>query len=206
LVHESVRERFTVLLGQTLVAFFGEDPQESPSYGRIINTHRFDILAGYLSEGKVLFGGQADRADRYIAPTLIEGVYLDSPLMTQEIFGPILPLFGFRTDAEALAVIKKNPDPLAFYIFTSHKGKGKGWVKKIDFGGGCINNASLHFTNPYLPFGGVGASGIGAYHGKYTFDTFTHAKPVMRTPSWFDPGIKYPPFKGKLKWIKRLIR
>jgi aldehyde dehydrogenase (NAD+) len=206
LVHESVRERFTIILGETLVAFFGEDPRESPSYGKIINTHRFDILAAYLSEGRVLFGGSADRVDRYIAPTLIEGVSLDSPLMTQEIFGPILPLFGFGTDGEALAIIKRNPDPLAFYVFTSNKGKGRGWVKKINFGGGSINNASLHFTNPHLPFGGVGASGIGAYHGKYTFDTFTHAKPVMRTPVWFDPGIRYPPFQGKLKWIKRLIR
>lgn len=206
LVHESIREQFSNILGETLTAFFGEDPKESPSYGRIINTHRFDILAAYLSEGRVLFGGRADRAERYIAPTLIEGVSLDSPLMAQEIFGPILPLFGFRTDDEALAIIKKNPDPLAFYIFTSHKGKGMRWVKKINFGGGCINNAGLHFTNPYLPFGGVGASGIGAYHGKYTFDIFTHPKPVMRTPVWFDPGIKYPPYQGKLKWIKRLIR
>lgn len=107
---------------------------------------------------------------------------------------------------EANLIVQQNPNPLAFYLFTAGKKKEREWIRRIPFGGGCVNNTDWHFTNHYLPFGGVGSSGFGAYHGKYTFDTFTRAKPVMKTPSWFDPSIKYPPFKGKLKLFKWVIR
>src|SRR6185437_2043524 len=120
----------------------------------------------------------------------------------EEIFGPILPVISFNSMEDALRIIKKNETPLAFYVFTSDKKKEKTWLENVSFGSGCVNTTISQLSNPHLPSGGVGHSGIGAYHGKYSFDLFTHAKPVLKTPTWFDPGIKYPSFKGKLKWFK----
>ena len=125
--------------------------------------------------------------------------------MQEEIFGPIWPIFTFDTKEEAKHIIDKNPNPLAFYLFT--KGSlSKWWMENLAFGGGCINNTLFHITNPKLPFGGAGNSGMGAYHGKYSFHTFTHSKSVLKSPNWFGPALKYPPFKGKLKWLKILLR
>jgi aldehyde dehydrogenase (NAD+) len=116
--------------------------------------------------------------------------------MGEEIFGPVLPIISFQSFEEAKAIINRNPDPLAFYVFTNDKQKEKRWLTEISFGGGCVNNASWHLTNFNLPFGGRGNSGIGSYHGKYSFDVFTHKKAVMKTPTWFDPAIKYPRLKA----------
>jgi aldehyde dehydrogenase (NAD+) len=118
----------------------------------------------------------------------------------------VLPLISFKNFEEAKKIIQQNPDPLAFYVFTESSSVEKKWLTEIPFGGGCVNNASWHLTNFNLPFGGRGKSGIGAYHGKYSFDVFSHHKGIMRTPTWFDPAIKYPPFKGKLKLFKKIIR
>ncbi len=126
--------------------------------------------------------------------------------MKDEIFGPILPVISFNSFEEAKAIIMHNPDPLAFYIFTSSQSKEKMWLEAIPAGGACINNASWYLTNHHLPFGGRGNSGIGQYHGKNSFETFSHRKAVMKTPTWFDPAIKYPPFKGKLKLFKWIIK
>jgi aldehyde dehydrogenase (NAD+) len=125
--------------------------------------------------------------------------------MHEEIFGPILPVISFSTTKEAMEIVQQNATPLALYLFTNNKKEEKEWME-TSFGGGCINNADWHFTNHHLPFGGVGKSGIGVYHGKYTFDTFTRLKPVMKTPNWFDPSFKYPPLKGRLKLFKWFIR
>ena len=127
-------------------------------------------------------------------------------IFNEEIFGPVLPILSFNTAEEAKAIIAQNPNPLAFYVFTSSNGKEKQWLDAVPSGGACVNNASWHLTNPSLPFGGRGFSGTGAYHGKYSFDTFSHKKAVMKTPTWFDPGLKYPPFKGKLGIFKWIIR
>jgi aldehyde dehydrogenase (NAD+) len=205
LVHESVKEPFLEKLNQTLRDFYGSDPGQSYSYGKIVNEKRFDTLTAYLNQGRIRIGGQTDREALYIAPTVMEDVSLDSSLMTEEIFGPILPVFTYRHQQEALDIIARNPYPLAFYVFTSDTNHATTWIDKVSFGGGCVNNAAWHFANPHLPFGGVGASGLGAYHGKYSFDTFSHVKPVMHTPTWFDPNLKYPPFQGKLTWIRRLM-
>jgi aldehyde dehydrogenase (NAD+) len=206
LLHADIKERMIPQLQAAIAQLYGDDPQKSRDYSRIIHTKRFDTLVSYLSQGKIISGGQYDRSDLYIAPTLLEEVPLDQPLMTEEIFGPLLPVFTFRTMEEAIAIIRRHPDPLAFYLFTRDKELQKNWMENLSFGGGCINNAIWHFANDHLPFGGIGNSGIGAYHGKYTFETFSHAKGVMRTPVIIDPGIKYPPFKGKLKWFKLFMR
>jgi aldehyde dehydrogenase (NAD+) len=126
--------------------------------------------------------------------------------MLEEIFGPVLPIITYRNATEAIAFVKPFEKPLSFYLFTKNQTSINAWVKNLSFGGGCINNTSWHFTNAELPFGGVGNSGIGAYHGKHSFKTFSHYKPILDTPTWFDPSIKYPPMKGKLKWLKRFIK
>ena len=186
--------------------FYGDQRPGRGGYGRIVNEKHFDRLISYLSQGKVLIGGEYDRQSLFIAPTLLEDVALDAPAMQEEIFGPILPVFTFQTDAEVIDIINRNPNPLSFYLFTGSSRKQEKWLKAIQFGTACINNVAWQFTNHNLPFGGVGRSGIGNYHGKHSFDAFTHRKAVMKTPTWFDPTVKYPPFKGKLKLLKYVLR
>lgn len=206
LVHEDVRERLLTGLRDTLFAFYGAKPEESYDYGKIIHEKRFDTLVSYLSQGRIIAGGRYDRQRLFIEPTLMEDVPPESPLMQEEIFGPILPVVVFRNMEEALSIVRQHPNPLAFYLFTQDKEKQRTWMEQFTFGGGCINNTVWHFANHYLPFGGVGNSGTGAYHGKYSFEVFTHAKSVMKTPVWIDPSIKYPPYKGKLKWFRFFFR
>ncbi len=205
LVQDNIKEKFISLLKKSISKFYTPDASNSYDYGKIINTKRFDTLTSYLQQGNVIYGGEFNRETLYIAPTLIEGASYDSPLMKEEIFGPILPVLGFTSHEEAFDIVQRNPNPLAFYLFTKDAELEKNWLLKLPFGGGCVNNSIWHITNHHLPFGGVGASGIGAYHGKFSFDLFTRAKPVMKTPTWLDPDIKYPSFKGKLGLFKKLI-
>jgi len=206
LVHSSIKSQLMDELIKTIAEFYTEDPASGYSYGKIINEKRFEALVSYLAYGRIVTGGQHDKSRLFIAPTIIDSVSLDSPLMKEEIFGPILPVLDFTDIKQALSIIQRNPNPLSFYIFTSSSKKEKEWIESVPFGSGCINNTAWQFANHHLPFGGIGYSGMGAYHGKYTFDVFTHAKPVMKTPTWFDPDLKYPPFKGKMKWFKLFIR
>lgn len=206
LVHASKKDALIQAIKDQLHNFFGADAGASDNYGKIINEKQFDRLIKYFADGKIVHGGNSDRSKLYVEPTLITDVSMNSALMKEEIFGPILPILSFRNKEEALDIISKNKNPLAFYIFTSSKEKEITWLQAVPFGGGCVNNASWHLTNHNLPFGGRGFSGSGHYHGKYSFDTFSHKKSVMKTPTWFDPSIKYPPFKGKLKLFKWVIR
>ena len=206
LVHAAVKDRFLEKLKQVIEEFFGADPSQSPNYGKIINEKRFDKLLSYLSQGNIIMGGRHNRSSLFIEPTVLGQPALDMPVMQEEIFGPVLPVLTFHSREEALAIIQRNPDPLAFYVFTSNTQRERSWIESLSFGGGCVNNSSWHFANHHLPFGGIGKSGIGAYHGKYSFEVFAHAKPVMKTPAWPDPGIKYPPFQGKLKWFKLFMK
>lgn len=207
LVHDSIKNAFVEALKTAIVKFYTADPQASHDYGKIINEKRFDALAGYLSSVKVLHGGRHNRETLFFEPTLVE-IAMDpsGPLWTDEIFGPILPVISYNSFDDAKTLVLRNANPLAFYLFTSNRKIEQAWIESVSFGGGCINNTAWHFTNHNIPFGGVGNSGTGSYHGKATFDTFTRAKPVMKTPTWFDPAIKYPPFKGKLNLLKWLFR
>ena len=206
LVHHSVKEKFLAALKKILPQFFGNDASVSYNYSKIINDRQFDRIITYLKEGNIVYGGNYNREQLYIQPTIMDGVSLESSLMKEEIFGPVLPVIGFETTEEAKAIINQNPDPLAFYIYSSSDKKQRAWTESIPFGGGCINNSSWHLTNHYLPFGGIGNSGIGNYHGRNSFDIFSHRKAIMKTPTWFDPAMKYPPFKGKLKLFKWIVR
>ena len=205
LVHESRRVELIEALKKYIPQFYGANAIDSDAYGRIINQKQFNRIVSYLSDGTVVYGGKYDEANLYIEPTLLDGVSVDSNIMRDEIFGPVLPILTFSTLEEAKAIINRNPNPLAFYVFTSSAAKEKAWLDAIPSGGACVNTASMHLTNPNLPFGGRGFSGTGAYHGKQSFDTFSHKKSVMKTPTWFDPALKYPPFTGKLKLLKWLV-
>lgn len=206
LVHNSRKDELVQALKKCILSFYSDDPAGSYNYGKIINERQFHRLSAYLKQGTIVHGGRQEIGKLYIEPTIMENVSLDAPLMKEEIFGPILPVLTFDNFDEAKAIIQNNPDPLSFYIYTSDQKKEKNWLQNISFGGGCVNNSSWHFTNHNLPFGGRGSSGIGRYHGKFSFEVFSHTKGIMKTPAWFDPAIKYPPFKGKLKLFKWIIR
>ena len=205
LVHKSIKDELVKCMIKTIEKFYTPDSSGSTEYGKIITEKRFDKLISYLQHGNIIYGGRYDRSKLWIEPALLENVSIDSPLMTEEIFGPVLPVISYETINEAIDIVQKNPNPLAFYLFTSSSAIEKLCMDRIHFGGGCINNTAWHFANKQFPFGGVGNSGIGAYHGKHSFDVFTREKPVMKTPAWFDPDFKYPPMKGRLGLFKKFI-
>lgn len=205
LVQESLKEKLLNSLAEAIQNFYTSDASSSNDYGKIINQKRFQTLVNYLSEGKIFYGGKYNESTLYIEPTILTGISLEDKIMKEEIFGPILPVLSFTTPDEAMAIIQQNKTPLSFYLFTKNKKREKEWLSKVPFGGGCVNNTVWHFSNLNMPFGGIGNSGIGAYHGKNTFEIFSHAKPVLKTATWLDVSLKYPPLKGKLKLLKILI-
>ena len=206
LVHRSQKAALVEELKKYIIQFFGEDAAAHYNYCKIINENQFDRIVKYLDEGNVIFGGKYNRSKLFIAPTLLDELSLQSAVMEEEIFGPILPIIAFDDKQQALEIIEANKNPLAFYIFAAHRQNAMQWLRDVASGGACINNASWHFANHYLPAGGRGKSGMGNYHGKYGFDTFTHPKGVLKSPNWFDPKLKYPPFKGRLNLFKKIIR
>jgi aldehyde dehydrogenase (NAD+) len=206
LVQKNRKEEFINSLKQTIIDFYSNDPVANYNYCKIINEKQFNRLINYLSSGTVVHGGHFDPAKLYIEPTIMENLLADSAMMQEEIFGPILPVIAFENFEEAKRIIDQHENPLAFYVYSSSNKKQKQWLESVPSGGSCINNSSWHFANHYLPLGGRGNSGIGEYHGKNSFETFSHRKAVMKTPTWLDPNIKYPPFKGKLWLFKKVVR
>ncbi len=206
LVHASIKDEFLKALIATIKDFYTKDAAEYYGYGRIINERQFNRLLQYLNENEIIYGGKTNKEELFIEPTIIDDVSPDSAAMQDEIFGPILPVISFSTDEEARAIVQRNSNPLALYVYTSSKQKEDFWLNNVAFGGGCINNSSWHLTNHNLPFGGRGNSGIGRYHGKYSFETFSHNKAIMKTPTWFDPALRYHPLKGKLNIFKKIIK
>jgi aldehyde dehydrogenase (NAD+) len=205
-VHHSVEAVFTQHLIKAIEDFYASESVRDYHYGKLVNEKSFRRLQQYLAEGNVAYGGSYDEATLFFAPTLLTNILPNAKVMQDEIFGPLLPIISWRTEEEALNIIAQNNNPLAFYVFTGSAKKADWWIKKLPFGGGCINNCSWHLTNHELPFGGRGNSGIGAYHGKFSFRTFSHQKAILKTPVWFDPAIKYPPFTGRLNLFKKFIR
>lgn len=205
LVPTALKDKLIKELIIAIQSFYGEDAETSEHYGKIINDKQWLRLTSYLSEGEIVYGGKSNREKLFIEPTIMTGIQADAKIMQDEIFGPILPILTYDSNEAALAIIQKNPNPLAFYVFTENKTDEQYWLTNVPSGGACINNATMHITNHDLPFGGRGFSGMGGYHGKLSFDTFTHTKSVLKTPTWIDPGFKYPPYKGKAWLLKRLI-
>ncbi|MCH8545317.1 MAG: aldehyde dehydrogenase [Cryomorphaceae bacterium] len=182
---------------------YGEDNRKSSYFGRIVSARAFDRLSSYLSNGKVAYGGQTDSDSRYIAPTILRDVSMDDPVMKEEIFGPILPIITYNNELE-LEQMLPDEKPLACYVFGKEKHALK-WFDHIDAGGGAINDTILHVSNANIPFGGVGKSGMGNYHGKSSFDAFTHQKGRIISKTWIDPNLRYPPYKS-FSWVKRLLK
>ncbi|MEY3873320.1 MAG: hypothetical protein RL363_41 [Bacteroidota bacterium] len=205
LVPTELKDAFIKELIIAIQAFYGADAEAAEHYGKIINDKQWLRLTSYLTEGEIVYGGKSNRENLFIEPTIMTDVHVDAKIMQDEIFGPILPVITYQSNEEALAIIEKNPNPLAFYVFTENKVDEQYWLTNVPSGGACVNNATMHITNHELPFGGRGFSGTGGYHGKQSFNTFTHTKSVLKTPTWIDPSFKYPPYKGKAWLLKRLI-
>ncbi|MBM4169573.1 MAG: aldehyde dehydrogenase [Ignavibacteria bacterium] len=205
-VHVSAKERLLAAMKQCVGEFYGQDPSKSTDYGRIIDLRHFNRLISLMKRGRVVVGGGYSKKDLFIEPTIIDGVSWDDPIMKEEIFGPLLPILEYDDFNDVLKVIRNRPRPLSLYIFSNNRNRQRQAVDSIQFGGGCINETLSHFANPRLPFGGIGESGIGRYHGKHTFDLFSHQKSVLRKPTWLDIPIRYPPYRGKLGLVKKILR
>ncbi|MDR1794359.1 MAG: aldehyde dehydrogenase [Erysipelotrichaceae bacterium] len=206
LVQEKVKDKLLEKLKQTLTSFWGQEPQNHPDYPKIINPAHFERLAQLLKSGKIYCGGQCNLKDLKIAPTLLDAVDWDSPVMQEEIFGPILPVLSFSTLKEVSDLLQEKPKPLALYLFTSSKENEQFIMNHVSFGGGGVNETLMHMVTPYLPFGGVGNSGMGHYHGKYSFEAFSHQKSVLK--KWrYETPTRYAPYsKNHLKILKMVMK
>jgi aldehyde dehydrogenase (NAD+) len=205
LVHESIQPALVEALKQRIQACYGDHPAQSPNLSRIVNERQFDRLVGLLNRGNVLIGGDHNHQERFIAPTLIDGITWDDPIMKEEIFGPILPILTYRTLDEAITAINQRPNPLALYLFAKDKAIQNQVLHQTTSGSLCINDVILQVAVWDLPFGGVGNSGVGSYHGPHSFNTFSHLKSVLKKPFWMDLDWRYPPYEGKIQLFKRFI-
>jgi len=207
LAHEAIENEFCELLKQMLHAFYGDDPQKSADYGRVVNKRHHQRLMKLLpGSGDLFVGGEADESDRYLAPTVLRNVKPDAPIMADEIFGPILPVLKVRDHDEAIRFVTAREKPLALYVFAEDEEVQRDVIARTSSGGASVNHAWMHLAVSGLPFGGVGPSGMGAYHGRATFETFSHRKSVLVKPTSMEPPIMYPPYDAnKKKWIKRLM-
>ncbi|MFJ7950912.1 aldehyde dehydrogenase [Lysinibacillus sp. NPDC096418] len=208
LVHKDVYEPFVKILKDTIRTFYGRNALKSPDYGRIINVRQFDRLQQILVEERdsITFGGRTDRDDLYIEPTVIEHVQWTSPSMQDELFGPILPIMVYDDLRIAIHQVRQLPKPLAAYFFSEHEKAINYFLEELPFGGGCINDTVTHVGNMHLPFGGVGPSGAKAYHGKASFENFTHAKSILKKSSKLETNVLFPPYKQKVKLIRTIMK
>ena len=206
LIDRSIKAAFLEKLTAAINEFFGDDPFQSPDLSRIINQRQFDRLSSLLDSGTAIVGGNTDASTRYIAPTVLDNVTWESPVMEDEIFGPILPVLTYDQFDQALAQVNARPKPLALYLFSRDRTKQQQILTNTSSGGVCLNDTVLNIGVPDLPFGGVGQSGMGSYHGKATFDTFSHYKSVLKKTFWLDLDWRYAPYKpSKLAQIKKLV-
>ncbi|MEB3182027.1 MAG: aldehyde dehydrogenase [Nostocaceae cyanobacterium] len=206
LVHKDIKKDLLAALKKTVQEFYGEHPTTSSEYARIISQKHFYRLVKFLSDGDIIIGGESNADECYIAPTILDNVSLEAPVMQEEIFGPILPVIEYTDISEALTIINNKSKPLALYLFTNNQNLQERVLQSTSSGGVCINETIMHVGVSALPFGGVGDSGMGSYHGKAGFDTFSHYKSVLKKPFWFDLDWRYPPYnQGKFALLKRII-
>jgi acyl-CoA reductase-like NAD-dependent aldehyde dehydrogenase len=205
LVDRAVKGALLDRIAAAVRSFYGEDPRTSPDFGRIIDEGHFDRILSHLRAGRVVLGGQSDRAERYVAPTILDGVSIDELLRQEEVFGPVLPVLEFADVAEAIATVNALPPPLALYVFSRSERFQERVLRETVAGGGCVNDTTIHFTSALLPFGGAGESGMGAYHGKASFDLFSRQRGLVRRGFGLDVKLRYPPYAGKLRWFRRVF-
>lgn len=204
LVHTDIKQQLIEELGKACDAMYPGDIFANADYPHIINEKHFDRLVNMLGQGKAVYGGTYNRERLQIAPTILENPRLDSDLMKTEIFGPLLPILNFEVMEDAFALIRRRHKPLALYVFSEDEKVQDKVLSEMAFGGGCVNDTILHITNPRMPFGGIGGSGMGAYHGKAGFDSFSHQKSILRQSFGREIALRYPPFAGKLKLLKKI--
>ena len=207
LIEESVKEAFLMAMKTTLTDFYGKRPYESQDLGRIVNDKHFQRLSHLLEVHKenIVIGGYQDAEQRLVEPTVLDDIKTDDFIMQEEIFGPILPIITYQSLDNTIDWLKTLPKPLALYVFSEDENVSNRILETLSFGSGAVNDTMLHLANTNLPFGGVGASGIGRYHGKYTFDTFSHEKPYIFKTTKLETGILFPPYKDKLNTVKHLF-
>jgi aldehyde dehydrogenase (NAD+)/aldehyde dehydrogenase (NAD(P)+) len=206
LVNQKIKPDLIAALQKTITEFYGENPANSPDFARIINQKHFTRLSRLLHNGEIIIGGDINPEERYIAPTIIDHVSLTDPVMQEEIFGPILPVMEYTDITEAIALINSQPKPLALYLFSQNKNLQQRILQETSSGGVCLNDTIMQVGVSSLPFGGVGDSGMGSYHGKASFDTFSHYKSVLKNSFWLDLDWRYAPYKNKLSLLKRIIK
>lgn len=206
LVHESVMDQFIKEYGASVRTFYGDDILNNAEYCKIINEKHFSRLKGLLSSGTVVFGGNTDETGRKIEPAVLTDVSLQSPVMQEEIFGPILPILPFRSFTETIDFVKARPKPLALYLFTTDAQRELRVLNEVPFGGGCVNDTVVHLSNPNMHFGGVGESGMGGYHGKMGFYAFSHQKSVLKKSNRLDVRFRYAPYGERLSLLKKLMK
>lgn len=205
LVQKDVKEEFLKLLILEIKKQYGDNPLANPDYGKIITQKHFERINGLIEKDKVICGGDSNPETNQIAPTVLDNCTLESPSMGEEIFGPVLPVLTFNDIEEIFPIIEKNSTPLALYIFSTNKERINNVTDRISFGGGCINDTIIHLASAYMPFGGVGESGMGCYHGKYGFDTFSHYKSMIDKKTWMDLDVRYQPYTKKKEKLIRMI-
>ena len=205
LTHKSIKNNLLESIKTVIKEFYGEDPAGCKDYARIINEKHFSRLSELLKEGNIIAGGDINKENLYIAPTVINNISWGSKIMEDEIFGPILPVIEYEDLDEVISILYNKPKPLALYFFSKDKDKQEKILKQTSSGGVSINDTLAHYQNVRIPFGGIGNSGMGAYHGKASFDTFSHSKSVLRR-SFFEDKIKYPPYKTPLKYLKKILK
>jgi len=206
LAHESILDALVAELVKVTREFYGDDPQKSDEYARMINAKQFDFVSGLIKGAEVAYGGQSDRDDLYIAPTILKNVSPDAPIMQEEIFGPLLPVLSIKDVDEALSFVGGRDKPLAFYIFSEDKALVEEALLRSTSGGACVNETLNHLGVPGLPFGGVGHSGMGKYHGEWGFREFSNARAVLDHGASFDPAVRYPPYSSaNMAKMKKLM-
>ncbi len=205
LVNTAIKQELLVAIAKYVKEFFGDRPESSPDYARIIDDRQFYRLTTLLKDGEIVIGGKTNASLRYIAPTVIDNVSLEDAVMQTEIFGPILPIIAYNNLLDAIAIINLLPKPLAIYIFSRNKNLQQQVCSQTSSGGVCINDTLMQFGVSSLPFGGVGDSGIGSYHGKASFDTFSHYKSILNKSFRLDFNLRYPPYQGKLALLKKIL-
>ncbi len=206
LVPRELRAALVTALQKSVREFYGADARQSVDYGRIVNARHFERLVNYLRDGKVVHGGEYDARELFLAPTLLTEVLPEAPVMQEEIFGPILPVLEFDHLADALALLRARATPLALYVFTRNRATEARVLAETRSGGACVNDVVSHILGTGLPFGGLGNSGLGAYHGRAGFDAFSHQRAVLRRATWLDTPFRYPPQKIPLAGLKRALR
>jgi len=206
LVEECVHDTLLTLLKEEITKMYGDNALEEPHYGKIVNRRHFDRIMRLITPSKVAFGGQADPETLRIAPTILDGVSSSDPVMQEKIFGPLLPIISVKDIDEAYTFVQQRPHPLALYLFTADRKTEEYIMQGLQYGGGCVNDVISHIVARNLPFGGVGDSGMGAYHGRYSFLTFSHLKSIVKQSKWIDIPLRYQPYAPcKVKWIKRFM-